>query len=415
MSIETKTITTQANLQIGLSDFLNNLFTNGDLTADELAKYSWCASKNPMWGAVGKTDLDLSVQQGAAATQQISYFVAPMGGTAYKTIYNDNRLTSKQLYSFNILLYINNRNINMSNITVDNANNARLVTAIDMAKIAMTLRTEPKSLGKQNYIYPESGNFDIWNGGVDDYNHDDLSIKVWNSSGKYWDIIRNIIPFQVIADDEGVLFISYPDYLYDNRFTSPDYSITIPKGDYITDMKIACYKGLIKDYTKTVNLLRYVGNGAEISDQVWKNENDIYGCWKYNDDFSVIVNQTNQVYGNMNMDYYVNPNSLETVKKLTALVGLRVYIGDDKTKVIKPIIKDGLVVGYSEDVDAESEIDNIVDLTGNNVSPYAPSGESTSDVDQYDKIGLTLNANGQSFVKWFAVDAENLSKLLIVS
>lgn len=94
--------------------------------------------------------------------------------------------------------------------------------------------------------------------------------------------------------------------------------------------------------------------------------------------------------------------------KFWALGGL--YIKADK--IYKPIIKDGYVSDFTEDLNTESDIDNWTGDTNHKVPDESPGGSGGSDEDELEDSGITLNNNGNSFIRWFAVTGQNLLSLI---
>lgn len=94
--------------------------------------------------------------------------------------------------------------------------------------------------------------------------------------------------------------------------------------------------------------------------------------------------------------------------KFWALGGL--YIKADK--IYKPIIKDGYVSDFTEDLNTESDIDNWIGDTNHKVPDESPGGSGGSDEDELEDSGITLNNNGNSFIRWFAVTGQNLLSLI---
>lgn len=94
--------------------------------------------------------------------------------------------------------------------------------------------------------------------------------------------------------------------------------------------------------------------------------------------------------------------------KFWALGGL--YIKADK--IYKPIIKDGYVENFTDDLNKESEIDNWSGNTNHEVPDKSPGGSGSGDEDELEDSGMTLNANGNSFIRWFAVTGQNLLSLI---
>ena len=377
MAIETVEIITRDGMSIGLSKTLDNLYNDGDLTPQELAKFSYAAWEALECNAYATTEINISSQQGAAVTSQLSYFQSPMGGSNIVSAYVNDLLPTNRLYCFNILLYTDNY---YENLTIDNTSDCAIVTDIDLTKCAMTLNSAPSENGDVNIDYPDSQTIKRFTSGASSYFHNDDLVKHWNGSS--WVSMSNIRPYCVIANDSGIIFITQGSYFGDREISGfgtvgynfcPINSLKLPEGNQILEQKWYYSQGDIVDYTKTKHLLRWIGNDQEYESQTWEGGSK-RGAWSYDDNFFVIMNQTNQVYGIANDAYHIYPKSLDVVKRLIACVGLNVYIGNDKSSVIKPIIEGGLVVGYSEDASTPSEIDNITNVVGNNISPFSPGG-----------------------------------------
>ena len=101
------------------------------------------------------------------------------------------------------------------------------------------------------------------------------------------------------------------------------------------------------------------------------------------------------------------PCNPETYRMLCSLCG--VIFQDDK--IYKPIIKDGYVTGYTDNLTEKSDIDNYTyDYgMGHEVPDRKPVPD---DEDELDDSEMTLNGNGNSFIKWFAVTGQNLLSLI---
>lgn len=416
MPIETVTTITQGSLTVGVSKTLDALFSDGDLTPQELAKFSYCAWNSLECNAVGTTTIDVSTQQGAAITQQMSYFVGAVGGDDYVSVYNNNRYSTNRLYAFNVLLTSRDY---YNLVTSDNANNFRVVTDIDLTDCAMTLRNAPSVDQTISVNYGDFETFDFYNSGADDYNHDDTKLKHWkNEYGGYWETLSNIRPYCVITNDTGtVLFITKgsffmgtqsPSYSSQSFNLIPSQSLSLPYGDMITQQKWYYGNGDITDYTKTHHLLRWVGNDKEIPNQVWARGTKL-AVWDYDENFAIVLSQTNQVYGIANDNYWQYPKNLNVVKRLQACVGLKIYIGNNKTNVIKPIIENGLVVGYSENIETPSEVDNITNVTGNNISPFPPSPIGGDNENKEIEMPLAYIGGTGGFVQFIKINSAGLA------
>lgn len=413
MAIETHERITRGGLEIGVSKLFSELYTEGDLTPQELARFSYAAWEAPECNAYGTTEINIGSEQGVAVSTQMSYFQAPIGGNDYVSKYVNGLIPSGRLYAFNVLLYTSS---NYEFITTDNAENVRLITDIDLSTCAMTLRNAPSEDGTVSIDYPEARTIKKYTSNASAYNHDDDLLKHWDSDYNNWRTMGNIHPFCIIANDSGILFITHGSYFGAHEITGfglygfnlcPLNELKLPYGDNIINQKWNYQPNCdITDFTKTKHLLRWVGNDQSYEPQTWASGTK-KAAWDYDDNFYIVMEQTNQVYGIANDTYYIYPKTLNTVKRLIACVGLNIYIGNDKTSVIKPIITDGMVVGYSEDASTPSEIDTITNVTGNNISPFPPGPGPTpgTDEDNDDPISTTSAPYGTGIAHYYAMTA----------
>lgn len=414
MPIATHERITRGGLEIGVSKLFSELYADGDLTPQELAKFSYAGWNALECNAYGTTEIDISTQQGAAVTSQMSYFQAPMGGEDYVSKYVNNLYPTNRLYCFNVLCYTSSF---YENITSDVGENVRLVTDIDLASCAMTLRYAPAEDGTASIDYPESRTIKKFTTNASSYWHDDDLLKHWDSTYNTWRNMYNIRPYCIIANDSGIMFITQGSYFGDREIMGfgqygynfcPINSLTLPDGDNIINQKWYYVNGDIKDYTKSKHLIRWAGNEQSYEPQIWASGTK-YAAWDYDDNFYIIMEQTNQVYGLANDKYYIYPKTLNTVKRLIACVGLNVYIGDNKNTVIKPIINGGLVVGYSEDAATPSEIDNITNVTGNNISPFPPSPTGGDNENKEIQMPLAYIGGTGGFVQFIKINSAGLA------
>lgn len=412
MPISTSERITRGGLEIGISKLFSELYSDGDLTPQELAKFSYASWEAIECGAYGTTEINIGSQQGAAVTSQLSYFQAPLGGSNYVSKYVNELYPTAHLYCFNVLCYTSSY---YECITMDNADSVRLVTDIDLATCAMTLRSAPSEDGNVSVDYPDARTIKKYTSNASAYNHDDDLLKHW--TGSSWSRMDNIRPYCIIASDNGIMFITQGSYFGDREIKGfgnsnfnlcPTNSLQLPDGDHVVSQKWNYSTGDILDYTKSKHLLRWVGNDKEFETIIWASGSK-KAAFDYDDNFYIIMEQTNQVYGIANDTYYIYPKTLNTVKRLIACVGLNVYIGNDKTHVIKPIITNGLVVGFSEDAATPSEIDNITNVTGNNISPFPPSPTGGDNENKEIEMPLAYIGGTGGFVQFIKINSAGLA------
>ena len=100
-----------------------------------------------------------------------------------------------------------------------------------------------------------------------------------------------------------------------------------------------------------------------------------YSCYAVTNSDSIVVNLTGN-WGQQNYASgvsFVNNSSttqLTSILKWQSWCGLKFQYQDT---MYKPIISGGVIVGYSDDMDAESEYDDMTNVTGNNI-PIVPPG-----------------------------------------
>lgn len=78
----------------------------------------------------------------------------------------------------------------------------------------------------------------------------------------------------------------------------------------------------------------------------------------------------------------------------------------------KPIIQQGVVVGYSDDMDAESEYDDMTNVTGNNISPTppVPPAPPYPDDDDWDSLDRgPVGVGGAGLLKVYAMSLAELA------
>lgn len=108
-------------------------------------------------------------------------------------------------------------------------------------------------------------------------------------------------------------------------------------------------------------------------------------------------------------------NSLTTdefyIKKWMSWCGLKFQYNNT---MYKPIIEGGVIVGYSDDMDAESEYDDMTNVTGNNISPTPPVPPAPPYPDDDDWDNLTngpWNLGGTGFLNVYTMSVSELSSL----
>lgn len=366
MAITTKMTEVQNGITFGYSDTCSTLFSRGDLTASELARFSWCRWEDRYMDCIGVTDINISQNQGSAVTNLLSYF--QNNGWDTKTKYVDGLIHESKPYAFNILMYGRNGDLCL---TSDNASNYRVVTSCsDFQKLYVkvdrydTSRTRnvqiptSRTITENNLLWVAEGVF----------NTDNNSYTQWIT---VWTVL--VIDENTFFITRGMAFPNRTPCLYDGVVGSAQGNIR-PSNYLILNPTPAndiwrYNYGDITTYNKSKHLLRWYKNGiSSIEDTTWSG-NQQYGCWDVDDDVCVYASGFRGAY-----NYTYALKSEDAVKNAIAYTGLRWrYANGDTEHIYTPIIDgDGYITGYSTDPDAETKLNDIIDVTGNNISPVPP-------------------------------------------
>lgn len=367
MAITTKTTYTLNGIVYGCSDTCATLFSGGNLTVSELARFSWARWNDKYTNCSSATTNNLSSWQGAAVTALSSYF--QNNGGDLKTKYVDDRVPAKQPYAFNILMYGNGGDLTL---TSSNASDYRVVTSCsDFQKLYVKVDRYTPNEGTLNVQHPTSKTVNInrlvWtNGGV--YNSDT------NASTEY------ISVWTVIVFDEDTFFITrgmaFPNRnpcLYDGVTGYAQGNIrpsnTLDLDNNAANDRWHYANSVVKTYDGSKCLMTWYKNGITgITEDTWTAQRQ-YGYWDADDDVAIIVSGSWGTY-----DYTYALKSEDAVKNAIAYTGLRWrYANGDTEHIYTPIIDDdGYITGYSTDPEAVTKLNDIIDVTGNNISPLPP-------------------------------------------
>lgn len=408
MAITTKMTETQAGITYGYSDTCDTLFANGDWTASELARFSWCRWQDRYTNCLSATTIDTGSWQGAAVCNVLSYF--QNNGGDLKTKYVDDLIPTHEPYAFNILMYGRNDDLCLNS---SNASNYKVVTSCsDFQKLYVQVDEYKSQDGTRNVQHPTARTIDInrllWSsGGV--YNSD---------TGMYTNFIT---VWTVFVLDENTFFVTrgmgFPNRdpsIYDGSFGTAQLNFrpsnSLDLDNTPTDDKWQYSSTQITTYDETKYLLRWYKNGLTgIEEDIWTAQ-DQYGCWDVDSDVSVIMHGS---WGNYQYTYALRTEN--AVKNAIAYTGLRwKYRIGDTEHIYTPIIDgDGYITGWSTDPDVETKLNDIVDVTGNNISPTPPA-PPTPPVDPWDVDPETYGWSGgevSGMVKYYLLTSGEMSSL----
>lgn len=141
-----------------------------------------------------------------------------------------------------------------------------------------------------------------------------------------------------------------------------------------------------------------------------------YACYAVCDNDNIIANLS----GNWGQQNYATGVSFENnchTTQLTSILKWQSWCGlkfQYQDTMYKPIISGGIVIGYSDDMDAESEYDDMTNVTGNNVSPTppGPTPPSPSGDDPWDGVDFGgSSGGGGAFAKFYYMTSTELANL----
>lgn len=405
MPITTKSTYTHNGITYGLSDDCNTLFNNGNLTVSELARFSWCCWNDKYLNCMLSTNLNLSQHQGAATMGLLSYFNHD-GETGYlKTKYVDDRIQTVKPYAFNILVYGNTGTLNINN---NNGANYKIVTSCsDFQKLYV--KVDYYSEEDLTVQFPETrtikNNRLSW-----------VSDSVYNTDNNQYSAYIKVYTVYVLDENNffitrGMAFPGCTPGLDDGIMGVAQNNIRPSNNLYMTSNHANSewwYSyGDITTYDGTKHLARWYKNGLNIAGVVtWDNNITKNACWDVDNDVSVFMTGYWGVYS---YTYFLRTEN--AIKNAIAYTGLRwKYAHGDTNHIYTPIIDDdGYITGYSTDPNAKTKLNNISDVTGNNITPLPPVPPSGAITDKETKMPLAYISGNAGMVTFYEINKTGLA------
>ena len=399
MAITTKTTYTLQGVTYGCSDTCNTLFANGDLTPSELARFSWCRWEDKYLNCISSTNINVSTAQGPAVMNLLSY-MQPTGATL-TTHYVKDRIPTKKPYAFNILMYGNGGN---NNLTSSNGANYRIVTSCsDFQSLYVKVDTYYDAYSTRAVQFPTARTINvnnlIWSRNA-----------VYNTNTNTYTDYITVWTVYVIDDEhffitKGAAFTGQSPCCY--PFATKSYNIIPHNSLNISTKQWHYYNSDITNYDGSFHMIRWCSNDFDIDGTVtWDNDNTKYACWDVTDDVSVVMQG---YWRNYEFSYYLRTE--KAVRDEIAYIGLRWrYANGDTEHIYTPIIDaDNYVTGWSTDPDAETKLDDIADLMGNNISPLPPTppGPSGDDADNDDPLSSVGAPFGTGLAHYYVTTVDS--------
>lgn len=404
MAITTKTTYTLQGVTYGCSDPCSTLFANGDLTASELARFSWCRWEDKYLDCISSTNIDVASAQGSAVMNLLSY-MQPTGATL-TTHYVKDRIPTKKPYAFNILIYGNGGD---SNLTSSNGANYRIVTGCsDFQSLYVKVDKYQDAYSTQSVQFPTARTINVnnltWSRNA-----------VYNTNTDTYTDYITVWTVYVIDEDKffitkGAAFTNSSPCCY--PFATNSWNIIPHNRLNISTEQWYYYSSDITNYDGTLHMLRWCSNDFDIEASVtWDNDVTKYACWDVTADVSVVMKG---YWRNYDFSYYLRTE--EAVKNSIAYMGLRWrYANGDTDHIYTPIIDaDNYITGWSTDPAAESKLNDIADVTGNNITPLppAPPGPSGDEIDDMNMSALWAMSSDAGFARYFLLSHDQLASLM---
>lgn len=392
MAIVTDQTVTINGVEVGISKPIQTLIASGDFTYEELSKFAFvgrhdfvnnkCGSydEGSSWGS-GSSESLMSekkfpvLNDPTKAWDNVSYIYAGAGNRQ-----NDNY--GKMVLVYNMVSSDSNINKNFN----DN-NTACIVTELNPRLLKMTCNIYSSSV---NANVGESGSYSVYEPEVSRnivWRSDDTSAPFSTlCCQKFEDISYFVFPlynnvFSSSQDINGNVSSTNAriNYMYNNFDTSGHYFSAWSSNDVVQDFL----------------------EGASYS-------SSFTGAHDFSDDRGDKLLTVN--YSPYSAVIRVRASSLDTALKQCAGCGLYFeYDGD----VYKPITTDGIVTGYTDDLDKNSDWDLINDVTGNTI-PDSPSGGGGGggEDDDYAVMGIGTGSNVGGLSSYAIMSLSDLADLL---
>lgn len=391
MSIVTDRTITINGVDVGVSKPIQTLIANGDFTYEELSKFAFVGRHDFVNNKCGSYDEGSDWSSGSSgslmseekfpvlndptkAWDNVSYIYAGAGNRQ-----NDNY--GKMVLVYNMVSSDSNINKNFN----DN-NTACIVTELNPRLLKMTCNIYSSSV---NANVGESGSYSV-------YEPEVSRNIVWRSDD-------TSTPFSTLCCQkfEDISYFVFP--LYNNIFSS---SQDINGNVSSTNARI---NYMHNDFDNSGHYFSAWSSNDVVQDflEGASYGSSFTGAHDFSDDRGDKLLTVN--YSPYSAVIRVRASSLDTALKQCAGCGLYFeYDGD----VYKPVTTDGIVTGYTDDLDKNSDWDLINDVTGNTI-PDSPSGGGGGS-DPWDVDPETYGWSGgevSGMVKYYLLTSGEMSLL----
>ena len=273
-----------------------------------------------------------------------------------------------------------------------------------------------------HYVYKPS---DLHEGGHwsgithESWSDNDMPDYVWNTTYnnnfmklEYWDDnegtnvvnIDHIRPYLMYQNENGKYFLSIYDYSYQATYFYADtdtYAATTTLKDY-TDSENIAFCVAIKSLSNP-NILPATGSSYGFINNEGMSVNDQFGVYMLSSSSIISGHSGYFAYGTEYAFHFK-----DDVFKDIAGCGLKFYTD----KLYKPIISGGVVIGYTDDMDEESELDEWTGTTDHGIGPTPPVPPTPTDVDDMDIMNTGATGSSGGFTHFYIMSPQDLIDLL---
>ena len=400
MAIVTDRTITVHGISVGISKPIQTLIADGDFTFDELSKFAYVGRYDFINDKAGIYEPDTySYMAGTASAIEalgkypvINNPAAPSWDSK-EYIYKGAENRVHENYGKMVLVYNRVSSAKDINKNFNDGNEACIVTEFNPRLIKMMANCTASSI---TATVGQSGTYTFYDleGSVNFVWMDDDSTAPFSS-----------LCIQHIEDS---VYFMFP--LYDNTYNAYETISGVRDSMYVTIGTV------IDDYMQTGNKLLSVWAGGEV-------ENFLQGA-NYSSNWTG-VNFVSSERGSVMIrayydwyyaagEFYVRAADLDTALKQLAACGC--YFEANGT-VYKPITEDGIVTGYTAELDKNGEWDLINDVTGNTIpdTPTPGPGPGPGPYDDDPWSGATFSGVGVggagAFAKCYYMTSTELANL----
>lgn len=390
--IETNVTTTLGNVTIGLSKPLKDLLI-ADL-ADDIVNAGGTDKRVrivSIWGD-GFPDIPTSTSGDMSSTKENDYASIYLN-TSDKQNYSCGigNTYSNGLYIRSVLVYIPDTDYagnDTDYLYSGNQNDIRIVTNVNIQDVHMYADAHREDGGQIN---AEDAN-DIYINSLKPKLRDNETLNTVTARGGC------IYPaWLIVIDDKvaiwtGALCRAYDNYGDRNQYGNGNYSFY--SFDGINKMTVT--SRMFDDDNTQI----YSGGVGKVIEYIYSDIKDYKIKWGFYERYPYYwTAPVERVTKAMYMDY-------------VSRVGLYFVVGNDETaKRYKPIITNGIVIGYSDDLSVESDIDAWTNVNGHNIPIIPPN--TNSDEDDIESVGYGYFSNavmGTLYSLYNKLDLEKIAQ-----